>query len=133
MGILQYVELCHFKRIVPKYVLQTFEWHSCQVQVRDPRLMAKNPSGIKTHTKPRRTKQVHHGMVWVESEEFCCANHPGGISAISRRSRSAPPVSEPTSMSTPKAVAALFAATAFGVDDISNRHPGCAAQPGANG
>ena len=31
--ILQYVELCHFKRIVPKNVLQAFEWHACQVQV----------------------------------------------------------------------------------------------------
>ena len=31
--ILQYVELCHFKRIVPKNVLQAFEWHPCQVQV----------------------------------------------------------------------------------------------------
>ncbi len=31
--ILQDVELCHFKRIVPKNVLQAFEWHACQVQV----------------------------------------------------------------------------------------------------
>ena len=31
--ILQNVELCHFKRIVPKNVLQAFEWHPCQVQV----------------------------------------------------------------------------------------------------
>jgi hypothetical protein len=31
--ILQNVELCHFKRIVPKIVLQAFEWHPCQVQV----------------------------------------------------------------------------------------------------
>ena len=31
--IFQDVELCHFKRIVPKDVLQAFEWHPCQVQV----------------------------------------------------------------------------------------------------
>jgi hypothetical protein len=31
--ILQNVELCHFKRIVPQDVLQASEWHSCQVQV----------------------------------------------------------------------------------------------------
>ena len=31
--ILQNVELRHFKRIVPKDVLQAFEWHPGQVQV----------------------------------------------------------------------------------------------------
>ena len=31
--ILQNVELCSFKRIVPKNVLQAFEWHPCQVEV----------------------------------------------------------------------------------------------------
>ncbi len=51
------------------------------------------------------------------------ANHPGGISAISRRSRSAPPVSEPMSISTPKVVAALCAATTFGVGAYAKRPP----------
>ncbi len=64
----------------------------------------------------------------------CCPNHPGGISAISRRSRSAPPVSEPMSISTPKVVAALCAATTFGVGAMRrDRHPGCATRPEANG
>jgi hypothetical protein len=31
--ILQNVELCHLKRMVPKNILQAFEWHACQVQV----------------------------------------------------------------------------------------------------
>ena len=31
--ILQNIELCYFKRVVPKDVLQAFEWHPCQVQM----------------------------------------------------------------------------------------------------